>query len=236
MDITVLNKKVNNTPNNTNLVLDNLEKEIGSGLKIIREGKDESDICTIIKVYDNELLIKKSTLSNIDENNNYLTQSVEYFEDNGELHSAKTYDLIYENGKLSSLTMNGLLFYHGIIGGGNGVVGADGKSAYQIAKDKGYIGTESEWLNSLKGEDGAFDPTVEFDELNTTHKTVIGAINEIELNIESFDVVTKVDGKDITPKSIVAETITVDGIDLNQEFKTNKTSLIDSINAIKAVL
>jgi hypothetical protein len=77
---------------------------------------------------------------------------------------------------------------------------------------------------------------VEFDELNTTHKTVIGAINEIDLNVESYDVVTKIDGKDITPKSIVAETITVDGIDINQEFKTNKTSLVDSINAIKAVL
>jgi TnpA family transposase len=105
-------KKLKNSPDNINLELDNLEKEIGSGLKIIREGKDESSIYTIINVYDNELLIKKSTLSNIDENNNYLTQSVEYFKDNGELHSAKTYDLIYENGKLSSLTMNGLLFYH----------------------------------------------------------------------------------------------------------------------------
>jgi hypothetical protein len=158
-------RKLKNSPDNINLVLDNLEKEIGSGLKIIREGKDESDIYTIIKVYDNELLIKKSTLSNIDENNNYLTQSIEYFKDNGELDYTKTHDLIYENGKLSSLTMNGLLFYHGIIGGGNGVVGADGKSAYQIAKDKGYTGTESEWLNSLRGADGSFDPTVEFEEL-----------------------------------------------------------------------
>jgi len=229
-------RKLKNSPDNINLVLDNLEREIGSGLKIIREGKDEFDIYTIINVYDNELLIKKSTLSNKDENNNYLTQSIECFKDNDELDSAQTYDLIYENGKLSSLTMNGLLFYHGIIGGGNGVVGADGKSAYQIAKDKGYTGTESEWLNSLKGEDGIFDPTVEFDELNTTHKTVIGAINEIELNIKSFDGVAEIDGKDITPKSIVAETIIVDGIDINQEFKTNKTSLINSINAIKAVL
>ncbi|WP_027703014.1 hypothetical protein [Metaclostridioides mangenotii] len=229
-------KKLKNSPDNINLVLDNLEREIGSGLKIIRESKDEFDIYTIINVYDNELLIKKSTLSNKDENNNYLTQSIECFKDIDELDSAQTYDLIYENGKLSSLTMNGLLFYHGIIGGGNGVVGADGKSAYQIAKDKGYTGNESEWLNSLKGEDGTFDPTVEFGELNTTHKTVIGAINEIELNIESFDVVTKIDGKDITPKSIVTESIIVDGIDINQEFKTNKTSLINSINLIKAVL
>lgn len=236
MDISKIIKRVNNTPENINLELDNLEKEIGSGLKIIREGKDESDIYTIIKVYDNELLIKKSTLSNIDENSNYLSQLVEYFKNNGELHSAKTYDLIYENGKLSSLTMNGLLFYHGIIGGGNGVVGVDGKSAYQIAKDNGYTGTESEWLESLKGLDGTFDPTVEFDELNTEHKTVIGAINEIDLNIKNTDIIAGIVDKDIAPKSVVAESIIVDNTDIIQELTSQKASLVDSINAIKAVL
>lgn len=33
--------------------------------------------------------------------------------------------------------------------------GKDGKSAYEIAKDNGFIGTEAEWLASLKGKDGA---------------------------------------------------------------------------------
>ncbi len=32
--------------------------------------------------------------------------------------------------------------------------GSDGKSAYQIAKDEGFDGTEAEWLASLKGEKG----------------------------------------------------------------------------------
>ncbi len=32
--------------------------------------------------------------------------------------------------------------------------GADGKSAYQTALDNGFIGTEAEWLESLKGEQG----------------------------------------------------------------------------------
>jgi len=32
--------------------------------------------------------------------------------------------------------------------------GVDGKSAYQIAIDNGFVGTETEWLNSLKGQDG----------------------------------------------------------------------------------
>lgn len=31
----------------------------------------------------------------------------------------------------------------------------DGKSAYEIAKDNGFDGTEEEWLESLKGKDGA---------------------------------------------------------------------------------
>ena len=38
------------------------------------------------------------------------------------------------------------------IGGSGG--GADGKSAYEIACDNGFIGTEQEWLLSLKGKDG----------------------------------------------------------------------------------
>nr|WP_277875397.1 hypothetical protein [Aequorivita sp. KMM 9714] len=33
--------------------------------------------------------------------------------------------------------------------------GEDGKSAYQVAVENGYVGTEAEWLQSLKGEDGA---------------------------------------------------------------------------------
>lgn len=32
--------------------------------------------------------------------------------------------------------------------------GQDGKSAYQVAVDNGFEGTEEEWLESLKGEDG----------------------------------------------------------------------------------
>ena len=32
--------------------------------------------------------------------------------------------------------------------------GEDGKSAFDIAVENGYEGTEEEWLNSLKGKDG----------------------------------------------------------------------------------
>ena len=46
----------------------------------------------------------------------------------------------------------------------NGADGSDGKSAYDIAVDNGFEGTESEWLESLNGKDGVvigYAPTVD---------------------------------------------------------------------------
>ena len=40
------------------------------------------------------------------------------------------------------------------IADGNGLRGEDGKSAYEIAKEFGFEGSEEEWLESLKGEQG----------------------------------------------------------------------------------
>ena len=40
---------------------------------------------------------------------------------------------------------------------GGSVKGLDGKSAYQIAVENGFEGTEEEWLASLKGEPGQAD-------------------------------------------------------------------------------
>lgn len=39
-------------------------------------------------------------------------------------------------------------------GGGGDIPGKDGKSAYEIALDNGFVGSEEEWLESLKGEPG----------------------------------------------------------------------------------
>ncbi|WP_425628879.1 hypothetical protein [Cellulophaga lytica] len=44
--------------------------------------------------------------------------------------------------------------------------GADGKSAYQIAVDAGFTGTEAEWLESIKGQDGSSDITPKWVNLN----------------------------------------------------------------------
>ena len=43
---------------------------------------------------------------------------------------------------------------NGELGGGGGS-GTAGKSAYEIAVDNGFVGTETEWLESLKGAEGA---------------------------------------------------------------------------------
>ena len=40
------------------------------------------------------------------------------------------------------------------VAGAGGMTGKDGKSAYQIAVENGFRGTELEWLASLKGEKG----------------------------------------------------------------------------------
>lgn len=66
-----------------------------------------------------------------------------------------------------------------------GPQGEDGKSAYQTAVENGFVGTEEEWINSLKGpqgekgEAGKFDMDTLYDILQTEDKTVIGAINEL---------------------------------------------------------
>ena len=44
-------------------------------------------------------------------------------------------------------------------GSGTGEPGQDGKSAYEIAVENGFEGTEEEWLSSLQGEDG-YSPTI----------------------------------------------------------------------------
>ena len=43
-----------------------------------------------------------------------------------------------------------------------GNAGDDGLSAYQIAVNNGFIGTEPEWLDSLKGDSGSVDFSLAF--------------------------------------------------------------------------
>jgi hypothetical protein len=60
------------------------------------------------------------------------------------------------NGTKTATISNGTDGKDGINGtdGTNGVDGKDGLSAYEIAVNSGFSGTESEWIESLKGQDG----------------------------------------------------------------------------------
>lgn len=44
------------------------------------------------------------------------------------------------------------------VDGRDGLDGTNGKSAFEIAVENGFVGTEAEWLESLKGKDGAAGP------------------------------------------------------------------------------
>ena len=56
----------------------------------------------------------------------------------------------------TELVDRALLFYGYSAGDGSGtgLPGADGKSAYEVAVINGFVGTEAEWLASLKGDKG----------------------------------------------------------------------------------
>ena len=59
--------------------------------------------------------------------------------------------------------------------------GLDGKSAYEIAVEHGYVGTEEEWLESLKGKDGITPDMSEYPkttEVQTIVETVIQPVAE----------------------------------------------------------
>ncbi|MBQ1437969.1 MAG: hypothetical protein IIZ07_08575 [Ruminococcus sp.] len=62
-------------------------------------------------------------------------------------------------------------------------IGVPGESAYQIAVDHGYVGTEEEWLESLQGADG-FSPTVQTEPISNGTKVIITDKN----GAHSFDV------------------------------------------------
>lgn len=63
-----------------------------------------------------------------------------------------------------------------------GIQGKDGKSAYQIAVENGFVGTEAEWIESLKGVKG--DPGNDY-VLSNTDKTDIAniVINEYDSSV-----------------------------------------------------
>lgn len=78
------------------------------------------------------------------------------------------------------------------VAGAGGIKGEDGKSAYQIAVENGFLGTESEWLASLKGEKGQDGKNYEVETIESTETTVelqpnkfykFGEVTELNLSL-----------------------------------------------------
>lgn len=70
------------------------------------------------------------------------------------------------------------------IDGQDGINGADGKSAYIIAVEHGFTGTETEWLASLKGADGKDAPEVDLS--NYATKDELQKIEENAVYLENL--------------------------------------------------
>lgn len=72
------------------------------------------------------------------------------------------------------------------IAGAGGIKGEDGKSAYQIAVENGFIGTELEWLESLKGDDYILTDTdkseianIVINEVDSSVMTILGGDSDV---------------------------------------------------------
>ena len=111
--------------------------------------------------------------------------------------------------------------------GRNGTDGKDGLSAYEIALKNGFVGTESEWLSSLKGKDGVNGNSPEISEFATT-EYVDARLSEILIILENLPSASTVTlfsyGEDVPDKygsSIF--TIYQNGIqDLSSYIRNNK--------------
>ncbi|MCH5297803.1 MAG: metallophosphoesterase [Ruminococcus sp.] len=77
-----------------------------------------------------------------------------------------------------------------IVEGGGGIA-VPGKSAYQIACDNGYSGTETQWLESLKGADGA-------NGIDGVGISNIGCVSSSEDGGNNIITFSKTDGKSST--------------------------------------
>lgn len=77
--------------------------------------------------------------------------------------------------------------------------GIDGKSAYQLAVNNGFVGTEAEWITSLKGETGPIGPAGPQGEIGET-----GATGPIGPRGERGEVGPKGDSYQITENDYAA--------------------------------
>ena len=108
----------------------------------------------MIKVGDNFSYKGKKPLDSRDcfDTVSEMAQFAETSLDEGHISYVKETDRYYKFNSLNNVdsTLGKWREYNG----GGGGSGTAGKSAYEIAVDNGFVGTETEWLESLKGAEG----------------------------------------------------------------------------------
>ena len=125
--------------------------------------------------------------------------------------------------------------------------GLDGKSAYEIAVDHGYVGTEEEWLASLHGKDGITPDMSEYPkttEVQTIVETVIQPVAEeahSHSNKETLDRLTpelmqELDGLQQFEDSTTYEIQTLNEAVENLRPSTHSHANLDVLNALTAAL
>ena len=65
--------------------------------------------------------------------------------------------------------------------------GEDGKSAYEIAVEHGFVGTEEEWLESLRGADGETPDMSEYPKTTEVQTIVDREIEQVVVNFHTHD-------------------------------------------------
>lgn len=81
-----------------------------------------------------------------------------------------------------------------------GVAGQRGKSAYEVAVDNGFSGTEQEWLESLKGKDGK-------DGVNGTSETVSMNFPTIKSMLDDRAIIADSDSLEDILRAIIKEVV-----------------------------
>lgn len=125
--------------------------------------------------------------------------------------------------------------------------GLDGKSAYEIAVEHGYVGTEEEWLESLKGKDGITPDMSEYPkttEVQTIVETVIQPVAEeshSHSNKETLDRLTpelmqELDGLQQFEDSTTYEIQTLNEAVEKLRPSTHSHANLDVLNALTAAL
>ena len=65
--------------------------------------------------------------------------------------------------------------------------GEDGKSAYEIAVEQGFVGTEEQWLESLRGADGETPDMSEYPKTTEVQTIVDREIEQVVVNFHTHD-------------------------------------------------